>query len=370
MDWWTIYRMLLFFGALQGAVMGGILFRSKAARKHANRFLALLLFFFAYRLTMVGMEVSYTHWTYHVFLEYNWIYGALLFFYVRSYIQHDMGWQQGDWRHFVPVGLEFIFANYVKIQNFYWDGTTASLSWAGNHAYILWMHTPFQLVIFAGVILFYVRKGQQLLLGAKVGNESSLLPESLHWIQLILKAYFVYAFTVIFIGLVDYFFFNFAFNPFYTYPTYLILAGLTYWLALQGFARRNEALRSKTPFDEVKLEELAPYLPLLEAAMIEQKLFTNPTLSLSDLAEAIGLKPYQLTQILNRILEKSFNDFVNAYRVAEAVRMIESPKYNQYTLLSIAYESGFNSKATFNRVVRKITGKSPNEIKQAKIGLK
>ena len=98
--------------------------------------------------------------------------------------------------------------------------------------------------------------------------------------------------------------------------------------------------------------------------MREQKLYTQPTLNLAALAEAIDIKPYQLTQILNRTLQQSFNDYVNAFRVEEAVRMIESPDYDHYTLLSIAYESGFNSKATFNRIVKKVTGKSPNQIKQ------
>jgi len=365
LDWPTLYRMLLFFGALQGVVMGGLLWQSKPLRKNANRFLALLLFFLSYRLLMIGFKVSYTHWTYHVFLEYNWIYGALLYLYLRSYIQHDRAWQRGDFVHLLPVALEFVFANYVKIQNFYWDGTQDSLSWAGSQAYILWMHTPFQLVIFAGVILFYVRKGQAMLKAAQQEEATFLLPDSLKWIRLILRAYWLYGLLVIVIGLVDYFFFNYAFNPFYTYPTYLALAILTYWLALQGFARRQETIRGKNKIlDHEKRDELTPFVPKLEAAMIEQKLFTNPTLSLADLAAAIDLKPYQLTQILNRILQQSFNDYVNTFRVKEAIRMIESPDYDHYTLLSIAFESGFNSKATFNRIVKKMTGKSPNEIKQ------
>jgi len=365
MDWPIIYRMLLFFGALQGAVMGGMLWRTELPQRRANRFLAILLFFLSYRLLMVGLRVSYTSWTYHVFLEYNWLYGALLYFYVRAYIQWDWKWQRRDWMHFIPVVLEFVFANFVKIQNFYWDGTQESLSWAGAQAYILWMHTPFQLIIFAGVILFYVYKGWQLQEEEGGEEKGQLLPASLSWIRLILRAYFIFGILVILVGLVDFFFFSYAFNPFYTYPTYLTLALLTYWLALQGFARRNQAIRGRLKkLKEDKREELAQYLPKLEQAMREQKLYTEPTLNLAGLASAIDIKPYQLTQILNRLLEQSFNDYVNGFRVEEAVRMIRSPEYDHFTLLSIAYESGFNSKATFNRIVKKMTGKSPNQIKQ------
>ena len=175
MDWPIIYRMLLFIGALQGVVMGGMLWRTEALQRRANRFLALLLFFLSYRLLMIGFRVNYTSWTYHVFLEYNWLYGALLYFYVRAYIEGDGAWKRKDFVHLIPVALEFVFANFVKIQNFYWDGTQESLSWAGRQAYILWMHTPFQLIIFAGVILFYVNKSRQLLHQVRTQSSPQLL---------------------------------------------------------------------------------------------------------------------------------------------------------------------------------------------------
>lgn len=365
MDWPIIFRMLLLFGALQGAVMGGMLWRTEEPQRRANRFLAILLFFLSYRLLVIGIGVSYTSWTYHVFLEYNWLYGALLYFYVRAYVETEWRWQGQNWLHFIPVAIEFVFANFVKIQNFYWDGSRESLMPLGAEAYVLWMHTPFQLIIFAGVILFYTYQGWQLISKEGAEETGQLLPASLQWIRLILLAYFAFGILVILVGLVDYLFFNYAFNPFYTYPTYLTLAVLTYWLALQGFARRNEPIHERLrTLKEDKREELAQYLPDLARVMREQKLYTEPTLTLASLAEAIQIKPYQLTQILNRLLKQSFNDYVNAFRVEEAMRMIQSSDYDHYTLLSIAYESGFNSKATFNRIVKKMTGKSPNQIKQ------
>ncbi len=63
-------------------------------------------------------------------------------------------------------------------------------------------------------------------------------------------------------------------------------------------------------------------------------------------------------------MSSALDRYVNTFRVKEAIRMIESKNYDHYTLLSIAYESGFNSKATFNRIIKKMTGKSPNEIKR------
>ena len=58
-------------------------------------------------------------------------------------------------------------------------------------------------------------------------------------------------------------------------------------------------------------------------------------------------------------------DFVNQYRIEAAKNMLTSDKYNQYTIIAIAYEAGFNSKASFNRIVKKITGKSPKFLKKS-----
>ncbi|MBC8082005.1 MAG: AraC family transcriptional regulator, partial [Hymenobacter sp.] len=58
---------------------------------------------------------------------------------------------------------------------------------------------------------------------------------------------------------------------------------------------------------------------------------------------------------------RSFNDLVNGYRVAEVKRRLATPDAQRLTLLGIAFESGFNSKTTFNRIFKQLTGKAPRE---------
>jgi len=64
-------------------------------------------------------------------------------------------------------------------------------------------------------------------------------------------------------------------------------------------------------------------------------------------------------------LKKNFNDFINEYRVIDTARKMQDPAYDHITLLGIAFESGFNSKRTFNRVFKEMTGKSPVEFKNS-----
>src|SRR5258708_25402324 len=66
---------------------------------------------------------------------------------------------------------------------------------------------------------------------------------------------------------------------------------------------------------------------------------------------------------MNVALGKNFNDFINEYRIREVARKMQDPAYDRITLLGIAYDCGFNSKTTFNRAFRQMTGKSPAEYK-------
>lgn len=372
MNWWDIYHIILMLGALQGIILGINLWRGNFPRQKANRWLAVLLFFFAYRLiteVLYSIEViHYNTWLYHAFLDYNWIYGTLIFFYIQAYIDVDFKFQRNDWLHFLPVGTEFLLSNYVKTQNFYWDGTRESLSWLGEKAYVLWMHTPFQIIITGGLILYYVWRSKKLLTAYTTDNTKPVHSEDVNWLDLMLKIYFGFTMMIIALGLIDYGLFNYAFNPFYQFPTYITLAGLTYWLGLQGFARKNAPILTKTKQQQsYNTDELETVLIDLQQAMEIDLLYKNPTLTLAELAAHLNLKPYQLTQVLNRSLQKSFSDYVNEFRVEAVREMVNNPSLKNYTLLAIAFEAGFNSKASFNRIVKKITGKSPKFLKKAPI---
>ncbi len=95
--------------------------------------------------------------------------------------------------------------------------------------------------------------------------------------------------------------------------------------------------------------------------MEDQKVYLNPELNLSDLAEQANMSRAQLSEIINSGFNKNFNDFVNMYRVDAFKAMIKANKHKQLSLLGIAQDCGFNSKATFNRVFKKLTNHSPTE---------
>ena len=98
--------------------------------------------------------------------------------------------------------------------------------------------------------------------------------------------------------------------------------------------------------------------------MEKEESYRNNKLSLNTLAKAINTTPYQLSQLLNTYINKSFFDYVNAYRVVDAEKKISDTAYDHYSLLGIGYDSGFNSKSSFNRIFKQHTGKTPTEYKK------
>lgn len=98
-----------------------------------------------------------------------------------------------------------------------------------------------------------------------------------------------------------------------------------------------------------------------------QKLYLNSELSVSDLSELVSIPKHQISEILNTGLNVNFYDFINRYRVEEAKKLLSSKKYENYTLETIGFESGFNSRSSFYSYFNKAVGVTPLEYqKQAK----
>ena len=124
----------------------------------------------------------------------------------------------------------------------------------------------------------------------------------------------------------------------------------------------------KSGLDEEKAGKI--YNQLVEC-MSNQKYFTDSELTLATLAKTLNVHPNHLSQVINSYEGKNFYDYINYHRVEEFKRLAPLPDNRNYTLLSLAFECGFNSKTSFNRNFKKVTGVSPSEyLEQLHISLK
>ncbi|MFN8279175.1 MAG: helix-turn-helix transcriptional regulator [Saprospiraceae bacterium] len=116
-------------------------------------------------------------------------------------------------------------------------------------------------------------------------------------------------------------------------------------------------------------EDKAPALIReLDRLMSEEKLFLDPELTLLQLSQRLGIPAHQASQLLNQHKGQTFFDFINSLRVEYFKLAITNPANEHLSLLAIALDSGFNSKAAFNSVFKRVTGMTPSQYKYSMTG--
>jgi len=101
------------------------------------------------------------------------------------------------------------------------------------------------------------------------------------------------------------------------------------------------------------------YFEQLEKLMAEHKLYLNPYLDLATLSKEISISPNYLSKIVNSHSEMNFSDYLNSYRVSYAKTILLQEEFNNYNMISIAMEAGFNSKSAFYAAFNKHTNQTP-----------
>ena len=97
--------------------------------------------------------------------------------------------------------------------------------------------------------------------------------------------------------------------------------------------------------------------------MDEEKPFLNPDLDLIELSEKMGISRHQLSALINQYQKMNFYEFINHFRVNEAIDLMTNPKNKTLKNYEIAFEAGFNSKATFYRIFKQVTGQTPSDFR-------
>ena len=166
-----------------------------------------------------------------------------------------------------------------------------------------------------------------------------------------------------------------------TSTTILVATCLTAYYALRN-PSLFDALPAATPIErklavafvpEAHLDEFRKGLPeneirelahAIKEIMVTEKLYLDPQLTVKGISDRLGIPVYKITQALNRGHNKNFNEFINAFRVEHAKRLLENEKYDRLTIAAIAAESGFASQGPFYTAFRKMVGNSPTDYRQ------
>ncbi len=161
---------------------------------------------------------------------------------------------------------------------------------------------------------------------------------------------------------------NWMLDTFEWYPIYVPMAILIYWMGIKGYLVSQQQTiadkKSSGVLTALSPELIQRVIAALINAMEEGKIFLNPGLNLAAMSAATGFTQKTISSVLNQHLQKSFNEFVNEYRVNAFKEKMLEPSMNNLTIAGIAAACGFNSQATFQRTFKELTGKSPSEFRK------
>ena len=355
-------EILILLGALQGFIISAMLFFSKQARQ-SNRILAGVIFLMALAslyLYVTGADF-YNHSPLLVFLS-NFIpmiiimpMGPLIYFYIRSFSDPAFIFNRKYRPHFYPVLIDLVpqltAIIYITGIIFKWFPKNDAPWGRFIDQYNVYADIPrwISISIYLWIAHRYLK------------SQTHPIP----WLTQFVKIFT--AFQVIWLCyLVPYEipkYSNRLLDLVNWYPVYIPLSILIYWLGIKGYlasqAQSENVKIRKLPFRDKTLgEEL---MVRLRKVMEEEKLWMNPSLNLSLLSQHTGISSKTISAVLNQHLNKSFNEFINGYRIDAIKSRLLSPEDKNLTIAGLAYECGFNSQPTFQRAFKSVLGESPSE---------
>ncbi|MBS1504144.1 MAG: helix-turn-helix domain-containing protein, partial [Bacteroidetes bacterium] len=343
-----------------------LLWLVKTVNRNANRFLALalmtmILWMISILAIDVRLEIYLPHWD-RLPLQFLLALGPLIYFYVLKITKPEYRFRWKDLWHFSPVFLgQMALALEIKESS-----RTGATTFATTSFQLL--NPVLQFLIFISVIT-YLHYSHKLIQNFYRRLEPVLMDRSLlnfRWLQRLLAATAVLWFLWIVYAAIDYFGYRDQLGIHGYYPFYIFFSVIIIWTATAAFLRPQAGIQVEKasllkPVPAAELKEKGAWL---KRTMEANSYHREPELTLSSLAEQFGMHPHELSRIINIALKKNFNDFINEYRIRDVITQMQEPAYDRMTLVGIAFECGFNSKSTFNRTFREMTGTSPAAYKK------
>ncbi|GGI57322.1 hypothetical protein GCM10011444_16310 [Winogradskyella haliclonae] len=299
----------------------------------------------------------------------------LIYLYVKSVTTSNFKFKKGHWWHFaLAIGFvvyRFSIYTYDALQPGFNETQNGVLKISLDEEYILsimsYIEPPFMLLYLAFTFQLFYSYRKKI-----IQYFSNTYKLELNWILT-----FLVLFSILFLygtiqDIIGSRFIELGYQE--RWWLNLLVAMITLFVGIKGYftdtTKLNKLDFSFSPktigipeeTDNIEHKSVSEEdITTVNHLMVDQKAYLNPELNLSDLAKMANMTRGQLSETINSGFNKNFNDFVNGYRVEAFKNMLKENKQQQLSLLGIAQECGFNSKATFNRVFKKLTSFSPTE---------
>ena len=297
-----------------------------------------------------------------VYLYYPFIFlwGPLLFFYVKSQVTASFKFRLIDIVHFIPFVLVTIFIIlYYYVPDYETKSNIVKKGLIYKYFFHLYFPYTFQLFSYNIAGIFLITKYQR-----NIKNYCSVIEKrNLVWLKFVLFGYIIaclITFTISFANVSQ------MIKMLASYVPYLIFFNILFYKALiEPYVIIIPDEKPKYPNSNLDNADIQTYSKSIEQFFITKKPYLNPILTLSDLAKETGIPEKSISQVINQQWNQNFFSFINSYRIKEAKVKINNFNPNTDTLLGIAFDSGFNSKSSFYDVFKKQTGMTPTEYRKS-----
>ncbi len=288
----------------------------------------------------------------------------LSYLYLKKLAEKNKNLKKGDLWHFIPVLFSIILtlivvpgnSEAIVAQSNETLKSSMQMIWSDNMPHNI-LATTSRIITFGQALLysFLVFRLFKRYLAIIKSNDSLITHTNTIWIKWVILMFLFQAF-----------FEGFGLVGIYNY-TFLLLIGFAYQLIFAFFFVIHALLQKdlsqlfnsdpKKEFDSAIIDENGNGIL---KQFIELELFLKPDITLGEAADKLNIPKSKLSQIIKAEGYLNFYSFINKYRIDKSIELLVQIPDNQ-VIESVVQQSGFNSRATFYRVFKQITGKTPSE---------
>jgi AraC-like DNA-binding protein len=366
---------VLYIGISQ-SFFAGLLISTKRPYSTANRLMAAWLFMICIEMIFALINSKVIEMYSFPFITFT--YGPLLYLYVMFMTSPDKKFNRLSLLHFVPFLIFFTISVVFRseplvrdLRHFFKPDRFISLR-------IIYSISFFLSITIYSVLSFMEINRHQKNMKNLVSFTSQRI--TLNWLKILAISFYAAYFILFILGGLNMIGNYIPFDPYFVIFGFIALFSMFYSFygikqpvifgevvhPDQSNGKKETEKYTKSGLKEAQAEN---HLKKLLDYMESKKPYLDNDLTIHDLSAQTGIARHHITQVLNEKYKRNFFTFTNEYRVKEVIERFNNPKFNNYTILAIAFDAGFNSKTTFNSFFKSQTGQTPSEYRQKMTGI-
>lgn len=365
-----IIEPVIYIGLSQ-TFFAALLIVTKKPASTANKLMSTLMFMLFFDLVFVMVKIKIIEFYSFPFIAFT--YGPILYLYVLFMTKPGLKFSYLNLLHFIPFLVFFVVSVifrqaevFTNLSDFFVHDKIISLRIVYGVSFFL------SISVYSILAFIEISKHQRNLKNLVSYTSGQL---TLNWLKIISISFYASYIIFFLLGGLNMIVSFIPFDPYYTIFVFIALFSFIYGyyvikqpdLLKALVSDQNElAAVVKEPVRSylksgLKKAEAQKLLKKIIEYTEENKPYLDRDLNINTLSQLTAIPRHYITEVLNEYHGRNFFTFINEYRVNEVIERLTDPINDNYTLIAIAYDSGFNSKSTFNSIFKLITGQTPTQ---------